>query len=176
MLLNTFSNIKTFSTPRRLTLIIEGFEEKQPDTTKTVKGPILNVAYGADGKLSQAGLGFAKKNGVSESDLFTQDNYLWAKVEIKGKSIKDLLQENVEKIVLKMQGPYFMRWADLDVKFQRPIRWVVSLLNDTELKINIANIESSKYSRGHRFKSDKVEIKNPDTYEQAIFDCCTRCC
>ena len=63
-----------------------------------------------------------------------------------------------------------MRWADLDVKFQRPIRWVVSLLNDDELKIKIAEVESSRFSRGHRFKSDKVEIKNADNYEKALFD------
>lgn len=165
-----YKNIKSFSTPRRLTLIIEGFEEKQPDTVKTVKGPILNIAYDENGNLSKAGQGFAKKNGVDEAALYKEDNYVWAKVEQKGKSIKDILQENVEKIVLKMQGPYFMRWADLDVKFQRPIRWVVSLLNDEELKIKIADVESSRYSRGHRFKSDKVEIKNPDSYEQALFD------
>lgn len=165
-----YSDIKTFSTPRRLTLIIEGFEEKQPDTVKTVKGPILSIAYDEQGNLSKAGQGFAKKNGVEESALFKEDNYIWAKVEQKGKSIKDILQENVEKIVLKMQGPYFMRWADLDVKFQRPIRWVVSLLNNDELKIKIADVESSRYSRGHRFKSDKVEIKNPDSYEKALFE------
>ena len=165
-----FSDIKYFSTPRRLTLIIEGFETKQPDTVKTVKGPILNIAYDENGNLSKAGQGFAKKNGVDESALYKEDNYVWAKIEQKGKEIKDILQVHVEKIVLKMQGPYFMRWADLDVKFQRPIRWVVSLLNEEELKIKIADIESSRYSRGHRFKSDKVEIKNPDAYEQALYD------
>ena len=165
-----FSDIKYFSTPRRLTLIIEGFETKQPDTVKTVKGPILSIAYDENGNLSKAGQGFAKKNGVDESALYKEDNYVWAKIEQKGKEIKDILQEHVEKIVLKMQGPYFMRWADLDVKFQRPIRWVVSLLNEEELKIKIADIESSRYSRGHRFKSDKVEIKNPDAYEQTLYD------
>ena len=165
-----FTEIKSYSTPRRLTLILEGFEEKQPDTVKTIKGPILSIAYDENDNLTKAGQGFAKKNGVEESALYKEDNYVWAKVEQKGKSIKDILQENIEKIVLKMQGPYFMRWADLDVKFQRPIRWVVSLLNDDELKIKIADVESSRYSRGHRFKSDKVEIKNPDSYEQTLFD------
>ncbi len=165
-----FTEIKSYSTPRRLTLILEGFEEKQPDTVKTIKGPILSIAYDENGNLTKAGQGFAKKNGVEESALYKEDNYVWAKVEQKGKSIKDILQENIEKIVLKMQGPYFMRWADLDVKFQRPVRWVVSLLNNDELKIKIADVESTRYSRGHRFKSDKVEIKNPDSYEQALFD------
>lgn len=142
-----FTDIKAFSTPRRLALIIEGFEEKQPDTVKTVKGPILNIAYDENGNFPKQDRALPKKNGVDESALYKEDNYVWAKVEQKGKSIKDILQENVEKIVLKMQGPYFMRWADLDVKFQRPIRWVVSLLNDDELKIKIAEVESSRFSQ-----------------------------
>ena len=165
-----YTEIKAFSTPRRLAVIIEGFEEKQPDTVKIVKGPILNIAYDDKGNLTKAGEGFARKNGVEASALYKEDNYIWAKVEQKGKSIKELFVENVETLVLKLQAPYFMRWADLDVKFQRPIRWVVSLLNDEELKLSIAGVESSRYSRGHRFKSDKVEIKNPDSYEQALFD------
>ncbi len=165
-----YTNIKSYSTPRRLTIIIEGFEEKQPDTIKTLKGPIANIAYDENENLTKAGLGFAKKNGVDESALYKEDNYVWAKIEQKGKSIRDILSNNIENMVLKMQGPYFMRWADLDVKFQRPIRWVVSLLNDEELKIKIANVESSRYSRGHRFKSDKVEIKSPDSYENALYE------
>ena len=165
-----YTEIKAFSTPRRLAVIIEGFEEKQPDTVKTVKGPILNIAYDENGNLTKAGEGFARKNGIDASSLYKEDNYVWAKVEQKGKSIKELFVENVETLVLKLQAPYFMRWADLDVKFQRPIRWVVSLLNDEELKLSIAGVESSRYSRGHRFKSDKVEIKNPDSYEQALLD------
>lgn len=165
-----YSGIKTYSTPRRLALIIEGLAEKQPDTQKVVKGPVSNIAYKPDGSLSPAGLGFAKKNNVSENDLFEKDNYVWAKIQIKGKDIAEVLKDNAESLVLKLQGPYFMRWAELDVKFQRPIRWVVSLLDDKEVKIKIADIESSRYSRGHRFKSDKVEIKNPDCYVDALFE------
>ena len=165
-----YSGIKTYSTPRRLALIIDGLAQKQPDTEKLVKGPVSNIAYKEDGSLSPAGMGFAKKNGVSEKDLFVQDNYVWAKISVKGKDIAEVLKENAESTVLKLQGPYFMRWAALDVKFQRPIRWVVSLLDDEEVKIKIAEVESGRFSRGHRFKSSKVEIKNPDCYEKALYE------
>lgn len=165
-----FSSIITYGTPRRLTVIIEGLNEKQPDTVKTVKGPIAHIAFDEQGNLTQAGQGFARKNGVEPSALFKEDNYVWAKIEKKGKLTKDVLAENIENLVLKMQGPYFMRWAELDVKFQRPIRWVVSLFDNDELKIKIADIDSSRYSRGHRFASSKVEIKNPDSYENALYE------
>lgn len=151
-------------------MIIDGLAEKQPDSEKLVKGPISNIAFKEDGSLSPAGLGFAKKNNVTEKELFEKDNYIWAKVLIKGKEIAEVLKDNAEATVLKLQGPYFMRWAELDVKFQRPIRWVVSILDDKEVKIKIAQVESGKFSRGHRFKSDKVEIKTPDAYVDALYN------
>lgn len=165
-----YSAIPVYATPRRLTLIIEGLDDKQDDVEKVVKGPIAKIAFAPDGSLSPAGLGFAKKNSVDEKALYVEDDYVFAKVFQKGKLTKDLLSENVEALVLKLQGSYFMRWADLDVKFQRPVRWVVSLFNSDELPVTIAGVASSRFSRGHRFKSDKVEIKSPETYLAALKD------
>ncbi len=54
-----------------------------------------------------------------------------------------------------------MRWAENDEKFSRPIRWVVSIWNDNEMPVKIIDIQSSRYSRGHRFaKIADIEIKN----------------
>ena len=164
----TFDKIITYATPRRLTVKIEGLCEKQEDIEKTLKGPIATIAFDANNNITPAGLGFAKKNGIAPEKLYVQDNYVFAKIEQKGKETKEVLKENIESIVLKLQGSHFMRWADLDVKFQRPIRWIVSLFNKEELPIKIANVDSSRYSRGHRFKSDKVEIKSPDEYLNAL--------
>lgn len=166
-----FNNIKTFATPRRLAVIIEGLQEKQQDFTKEIRGPISKIAYTQDGTLTPAALGFAKKNGVEPSSLFLKDDYLWAKIEVKGKSAKEIIQNSAEALVLKLQGAHFMRWADLEIKFSRPIRWVVSLFNDEELKINIAGVESSRISRGHRFACKKeIEIKSTDSYENDLSD------
>ncbi len=159
-----FESITTYATPRRLAIKIEGLPEKQEDIEKILKGPIAHIAFDENKKLTPAGLGFAKKNNVAPESLYIEDNYVFAKVQQKGKSTKEVITDNVESIVLKLQGSHFMRWADLDIKFQRPIRWVVSLFGNEELPVEIANIKSSRYSRGHRFKSDRVEIKSPDTY------------
>ena len=164
----SFDKIITYATPRRLTVKIEGLSEKQEDIAKILKGPIATIAFDANNNITPAGLGFAKKNGIAPEKLYVQDNYVYAKVEQKGKETKEVLKENVESIVLKLQGSHFMRWADLEVKFQRPIRWVVSLFGNEELPVEIAQVKSSRYSRGHRFKSDKVEIKSPDTYLSAL--------
>lgn len=165
-----YSEIKTYGTPNRLTLIIEGLESKQADEIKEIKGPVANIAYDEQGNLTQAGLGFARKNGVSATELFKKDNYVMAKIEQKGKSSAELIQNSAKDIVLKLQGSHFMRWASLDVKFQRPIRWIVSLFDDENLEIEIANIKSSKTTRGHRFSELKeFGISSIDNYVDDLY-------
>ncbi len=165
-----FTDIKVYATPRRLAVIIEDIAEKQDDVQKTIKGPIENIAYDENGNLTKAALGFANKNNVAPEALFKQDNYVWAKVEQKGKYTKDLLKEIVPNIILKLKGTHFMRWADLDIKFQRPIRWIVSLFNNEKVEIEIAEVKSGNISRGHRFSKTEVEIKNPDEYLKVLED------
>lgn len=164
-----FSSVKTFATPRRLTVLIDGLPDKKDDITKIVKGPISNIAYDKDGNLSPAGMGFAKKNGVNPESLYVENNYLMAKVEEKGKSTKELLEQNVSKIISSLNGSHFMRWADFDVKFQRPIRWLVSLFNNEEAKISFLDVTSGKTSRGHRFANMSVDV-DIDNYEKELYD------
>ena len=89
-----FDNIKVYATPRRLAVIIEGLDEKTADEVKIVKGPIKNVAFDEAGNLTKAGEGFARKNNLSASDLYVEDNYVHAKIVVKGMSIAELLKEN----------------------------------------------------------------------------------
>ena len=160
-----YSDIKIYATPRRLTVLIEDLPEKQDDVEKVVKGPIATIAYDANGELTKAALGFANKNGVTPNDLYKEDNYVWAKIQQKGKDTKEVLKSIAPSIILKLKGTHFMRWADLDVKFQRPIRWIVSIFNNEKVEIEVANVKSSNVSRGHRFASElEVEITSPDEY------------
>ena len=167
-----FSDIKVYATPRRLAVIIDGLDTKTADEVKIVKGPIKNVAFDENGNLTKAGEGFCKKNGVTPEDLFIQDDYLHAKIVIKGKSIVELLKENVPSIILKLQGSHFMRWSDNEEKFSRPIRWIVSILDRDEVKIKIIDKESSNVTRGHRFAQQNVYINNPDDYKEIMRNCC----
>ncbi len=167
-----FNDVKVYATPRRLAVIVDGLESQSPDEVKVVKGPIKKVAYDENGNLSKAGLGFANKNGVSAEDLYVENDYVHAKILIKGKSIVELLQENVPALVLKLQGSHFMRWADNEEKFSRPIRWIVSILDRDEVKIKIIDKESSNVSRGHRFAQASVVIGHPDDYVELMRNCC----
>ena len=165
-----YGAVKVMATPRRLAVIIEGLANSQPDIEKTVKGPIATVAYDENKNLTKAGEGFAKKNGVTPEDLYVEDNYLYAKISIKGKDTRDLLQENVPQIFAKLQGPHFMRWAENDVKFSRPIRWVLSILDSEEVKVTIIDKTSSNITNGHRFSTQNIIISNPDEYVSKLRD------
>ena len=167
-----FDNIKVYATPRRLAVIIEGLDEKTADEIKIVKGPIKNVAFDEAGNLTKAGEGFARKNNLSASDLYVEDNYVHAKIVIKGMSIAELLQENVPSIFMKLQGAHFMRWGYNDEKFSRPIKWIVSILDNQEVKIKIIDKESGVYSRGHRFAQQQVLINNPTEYVETMRNAC----
>ena len=169
----SFSGITTYSTPRRLCLIIENISDSQPDLVTEIKGPPANIAFDADGNLTNAALGFAKKQGINPEILSKKEiagtEYLYASVKQEGRPTEELLKNIVPEIILKLQGARFMRWADLDIKFSRPVRWLVSLLDNKEIKIKIGNVESTSYSRGHRFAENKVvKIESPDTYLETL--------
>lgn len=163
-----FSDVKVYATPRRLAVIVDGLENKTEDEEKIVKGPIAKVAFDEAGNLTKAGEGFARKNNLSKEDLYIEDNYVHAKIVIKGKPIAELLQENVPSIFMKLQGSHFMRWGYNDEKFSRPIKWIVSILDGNEVKIKVIDKESSNHSRGHRFSTQDILIKHPDDYVEEM--------
>lgn len=163
-----FLDVKVYATPRRLAVIVDGLENKTEDEEKIVKGPIAKVAFDEAGNLTKAGEGFARKNNLSKEDLYVEDNYVHAKIVIKGKPIAELLQENVPSIFMKLQGSHFMRWGYNDEKFSRPIKWIVSILDENEVKIKIIDKESSNHSRGHRFSTQDILIKHPDNYVEEM--------
>ncbi|MGN1152403.1 MAG: glycine--tRNA ligase subunit beta [Candidatus Gastranaerophilaceae bacterium] len=163
-----FGDINVMATPRRLAVIIDGLADAQPDSEKIFKGPIKKIAYDENGNLTKAGEGFAKKNGITPNDLYVDGDYVYAKVFTKGQDTRLALVENISKLVLKLQGSHFMRWGTLDEKFSRPIRWVVSVYNNEELPLQILDIKSSRFSRGHRSYTEPVEINNIDEYKNEL--------
>ena len=163
-----YENINVMATPRRLAVIIDGLSEKQNDEEKVLRGPIKNVAYDEAGNLTKAGEGFLKKNGLEAKDAFLQDNYLHAKVLVKGKTTEDVLKDNVSDVILKLQGSHFMRWANHSEKFSRPIRWIVSILDNKPVEIQIIDVKSSNVTRGHRFSEQNIVINHPDEYVEKL--------
>ena len=164
-----YKEIKGYATPRRLTIVVEELETAQADITKDVKGPILKVAVDNNGKYTMAAIGFAKKNGVTENELFEKEGYIWANVHKKGKLTKEILEENIEAMVLKLQGAHFMRWGSYEERFTRPVENVLCIFGDEVLDFKIIDKKAGNKTIGHRFSNIKeIEIKDPLHYVEEL--------
>lgn len=164
-----FDEIKVYATPRRLALLVSGLSVSQDNIVKDIKGPILTIAKNENGEFSPAALGFAKKNGVEAAQLYEKDNYIWAKVEIKGKTAAEILKDNVENLVLKLQGSHFMRWKDNTQKFSRPIEGVVALLGNEVVELSVLDKKASNKTQGHRYSANReLTIDEPKNYVEIL--------
>lgn len=164
-----YQDIKVYATPRRLAVIVSDLALEQQTIKKDLKGPILTIAKDDKGEYTPAALGFAKKNGVDISSLYEKDGYIYASVEIKGNSTIDILKNNVESLILKLQGSHFMRWGTHTEKFSRPIEGVVALLGTDVVDLKIIDKIASNKTEGHRYSKNRiVEIKDPKSYLETL--------
>ncbi len=168
--------IDIYATPRRLALVIKGLPARQSDRDEEVKGPPKKAAY-KDGQPTKAAEGFARKQGVGLEDLELRDTpkgeFVFIQKTIAGRAIEDILQELIPQWILGLEGRRFMRWGDGDLKFPRPIRWLVTLLDEKILPFELVNgsetIKSDRLSRGHRvLHPQEITIKDPDSYTESL--------
>ncbi|MDO5786374.1 MAG: glycine--tRNA ligase subunit beta [Phascolarctobacterium sp.] len=145
-----FEAVKVYGTPRRMTFIASGVAEAQADSTVEAKGPSAKIAF-VNGEPSKAALGFARGQGVDVKDLVVRDNYVYAVKHLAGAAVKDLLPGLLHDILTSLNFPKNMRWADHEFRFVRPIRWLVALFGSEVVPAEITGVQSSKFSRGHRF-------------------------
>ena len=164
----SYGKIEVLATPRRLAVLVDDLTLEQETVVKDVKGPILTIAK-KDGEFSPAAIGFAKKNGVELTDLYEKDDYIWAKIEIKGNSAVDVIKNNAESLILKLQGAHFMRWGYNSEKFSRPIENVVAILGDDLINLEIMGVKSTKTTQGHRYSLNReVTINNKNEYVEKL--------
>jgi glycyl-tRNA synthetase beta chain len=168
-----FVEMQSFSTPRRLTAVVKGLADKQESTVKRVKGPPVKSSFGADGQPTVQATGFAAKHDLTVADLKQEDvggtTFLIAEVTSPTRAAADVLPDLVEKIIPQLSGERPMRWGACDLKFNRPLRWVVSLLGADIVSFEIAEIKAGRTSFGHRILSPgAVEIKDADSYEETL--------
>ncbi len=153
----TNDSINVYATPRRLAVLVKGLPVQQLDREEEVKGPPASSAF-KDGKPTKAAEGFAKKQGVEidalEVRATDKGDFVFVLKKIPGRKTADILAELVPQWINKLEGKRFMRWADGDLKFPRPIRWMVALLDDTVLPITLVSgsdtVNSDRISQGHR--------------------------
>lgn len=153
----TPTGIDLYGTPRRLAMVITGLPERQSDREEDVKGPPAQAAF-KNGQPTKAAAGFARSRGVDVADLEVRDTdkgpFVFVHQTIPGQPVADILTTLIPQWVLELEGKRFMRWGDGDLRFPRPIRWLVALLDDAVLPLTLENgsetIRSDRQSWGHR--------------------------
>ncbi|MEM1369759.1 MAG: glycine--tRNA ligase subunit beta [Cyanobacteria bacterium P01_H01_bin.15] len=172
----TPDKIEVFGTPRRLAVLLSGLPEQQADREEDVKGPPVKAAF-KDGQPTKAAEGFARKQGVSLEDFEIRDTekgeFIFVVKQISGRPTPEILQELCLDWWRSLEGRRFMRWSDGDLRFPRPVRWLISLFDDQVLPVTLTNgsetLSSDRLSRGHRvLHPDPIAIEQASQYVKKL--------
>ena len=166
--------LKTYGTPRRLTVMVDAVAEMQEAVTTVQTGPPEKVAFDGDGNPTVAARKFAEKVGRSVSDLriieTPKGRYLSVEITEESLAAYALLETILPEVISKISFPKTMRWADYKISFARPIRSILALLGSQVISFNFGGaIASDGYTFGHRFMHpDKIKIEHADHYIERL--------
>jgi len=166
-----FEGVKTLGTPRRLILAVESVSEKQRDLEEKKLGPSKQAAFDAEGKPTKAAIGFAKSQSVPVESLelieTEKGTYVGAVKKEPGKPTLQLLSSILPKLILSIPFQKSMKWADVPIRFVRPIHWILALFGGTVISFDVGNVRSGNMTYGHRFMDpDPISVSDFHSYLQ----------
>ncbi len=157
-----YAEIHAYGTPCRLTIHVAGLQLMIEEKSETRRGPPFDRVFDEKGQLTAAGNGFFNsigKDPISLSDLkldaelFTQElkgkDYLFAKIAVPGQSTAQILKNALPGIILNLDFPKKMKWADLEISYARPFKWIAAILGSETIPFAVGNLVSGNLSKGH---------------------------
>ena len=160
----------SYSTPRRLAVLVRGVREQQSDITEDVTGPAVKIAF-KDGVPTPAAEAFARKSGVTVAELRTiatpKGEYLAATSVKKGRSAAEVIASELPKEIGAIYWAKNMYWRPgKPERFVRPVLWMVCLLGDEVVPLEFAGKTAARATYGHRVLAGDVaiEIESPGSY------------
>lgn len=166
-----FGYVHVYSTPRRLALLVEDLVEKQEDVTVEAKGPARKVAQNENGEWSKAAQGFTRGQGLTVEDIYFKEingvEYAHVQKHVVGRETREIL-ETIVPVLTGLHFPKNMRWGSEELRYVRPIKWLVALFGDEIIPMQITNVKSGRVSTGHRFLGGQVELKDAASYVDAL--------
>ncbi len=159
---------RSFATPRRLTLVIEGVPAKSPAISEEKKGPRV-------GAPDQAVQGFLKSAGLASIEDATvvkdekKGDFYVAKIEKPGRASAEIIAEAIVEVAAKFPWPKSMRWGSSSFQWVRPLQSVLCLLDGKVVPFELNGIEAGNETRGHRFLGPgPFKVKNFADYEAKL--------
>jgi glycyl-tRNA synthetase beta chain len=169
-------NIKIYATPRRLAVLIKNLKEKQDNQKITLIGPPYKVAVDSEGRFTKAALSFAEKNNIPleklEKIATEKGEYLGATIEKEGESLESFIKHKIPQLFNQFPQLKSMKWNNSDYRFPRPIRWIVSLLDDKVIDFEVASVKADRFTYLHRFmtkpigRGERKDINHANDYEE----------
>ncbi|MDI6781916.1 MAG: glycine--tRNA ligase subunit beta [bacterium] len=168
-----FKGINTYGSPRRLSILVTGMATSQMDADVEVLGPPKAAAYDKQGNPTKAAEGFAKSQGAVVENLkiktTPKGEYLCVEKHIKGKAAIEVLRKNLPGLITNIYFPKSMRWGTKEIRFARPIRWILALFDSEVIPFEIDGISSDRITYGHRFLAPSpITISHPKEYVSAM--------
>lgn len=161
-----------YSTPRRLTVYVTGVDQTQKDQFEEVKGPPKKIAFSDIGRPTQAAIGFIESNNARIEDVTfkatPKGEYLYLNKVIKGVSSSELLPAIVTSSLAALNFPKSMKWDVSQLKFARPVRWILCLFGSDVVKLNFAGVESSNKTFSIRRMNTFAEAASPAAYFDVV--------
>lgn len=147
---------ETQGTPRRLMVAVSGLAGRQADTQEERRGPLVARAYDAEGVPTRAAEGFARSCGVAVADLTQMQTpkgaYLACVIHKAGQTAAALLPSIMTDLLATFPWKKSMRWGAGEMRFVRPIVWMVALLDGQPLPFrSVDGLEAGRVTYGHRF-------------------------
>jgi glycyl-tRNA synthetase beta chain len=148
----TYSAAHAFSTPRRLTLALEGMLGESPTVREERKGPKV----GAPEKAIE---GFLRGAGLTMDQLEERDTpkgaVYFATIEKPGRPAAEIVAEVLEATIRNFPWPKSMRWGAGQLKWVRPLHSILCIMSDeagtTVVPMDVDGIASGDTTEGHRF-------------------------
>ncbi len=168
----TFGTLKTFSSPRHLSIIIKNIELEQKDKKIEKRGP----RFDANQKAID---GFLKSNNLNLNETVIKETkngkFYFHSQMIKGQRTYEILPDIINEIVNSFIWPKSQRWENTDLKWARPLRNILLLFNDNLVKGKVCigkNIflNFTNFTFSHRFSDKKIIINKIENYEQLLED------
>ncbi len=165
--------IATYGTPRRLAIIVNDVDDRQEDVVEEIKGPPAQAAFDAEGNPTRAAVGFASSRGVELSDLevrtVDEGEWVFARISRPGQPATEVLPQLLKQATEQLSFPKTMWWAEVGFRFARPLRWLVALLGEELLDLEIAGVRATQTTRGHRILgTSSIEIDHPARYLELL--------
>jgi glycyl-tRNA synthetase beta chain len=148
----TYASAGAFSTPRRLTLTIEGLTAESPTQREERKGP---KADAPDAAIE----GFLRATGLTRDQLEVREDKkgatLFATLTRPGRKAPEIIAEVLEATIRSFPWPKAMRWGAGSLRWVRPLHSILCILTDdhgTEVvPLTLDGITAGNTTEGHRF-------------------------